>query len=139
MPLSEIRERYGNDGITDFVKNGRFSPGTYSDDTQMTLCIARSLIKYAHADMNTLMTDIANEFLKWSVSPENNRAPGTTCMAGCRNLAVEKRWHESGVPGKGCGSAMRAAPIGLIYHDNEQKLIEIAKNSSNAIKLTNSI
>ena len=31
---------------------------------------------------------------------------------------------------KGCGSAMRTAPIGLYYHDDEARLIEVAKASS---------
>jgi len=124
LRLNEIKRRYGLQGITDI---GR---GIYSDDTQQTLCIARSLIKYAHGDANQLMEEMARELADWSISPHNNRAPGRTSMSACRKLVNGTYWKESGLDSESCGSAMRAAPIGLVYHDNEQRLIEIAINSS---------
>jgi len=51
-------------------------------------------------------------------SPENNRAPGNTCMAACRQLRAGVPWDRAGIEGsKGCGAAMRVAPIGLLYSD----------------------
>jgi ADP-ribosylglycohydrolase len=82
------------------------------------------------ANPDTVMPYIANRFKKWAFGPKNNRAPGTTCMAGCRALKAGKRWTESGVmSSKGCGSAMRSSPVGLVYSDPDT-LEKIARASS---------
>jgi ADP-ribosylglycohydrolase len=40
-------------------------------------------------------------------------------------------WQEAGVSAsKGCGSAMRTAPVGLLYWDDEERLIDVARASS---------
>jgi hypothetical protein len=56
---------------------------------------------------------VKEEFVRWLHSPENNRAPGHTCLQGVANMESGVHWSKSGIAGsKGCGSAMRAAPIG---------------------------
>ncbi len=125
-----IRNVYGSDGVTDFVANHRFKPGTYSDDTQQSLCISRSLIKNAYSYINILMEEISREFVNWSESSDNNRAPGGTSMGACRNLSKGTHWTRSGIYSDSCGSSMRVAPIGLVYHSDEKKLLEVARNSS---------
>jgi ADP-ribosylglycohydrolase len=128
--LAAIYARFGTEGVTDLEPDGH-PAGTFTDDTQMSLCVARALVRAGHAPLDTLMSDMAKEFVEWSRSAENDRAPGTTCMAGCRNLGRGIGWQEAGIVGsKGCGSAMRTAPIGLLYHDNERKLIAVARASS---------
>ena len=128
--LSIIRNKYGPDGLTDLVAD-RHPAGTYTDDTQMSLCVARALIGAGKKPLDELMQVMAREFVDWMKSPDNNRAPGTTCMAGCRNLENGLPWRDAGVPGStGCGSAMRTAPIGLYFWDDEAQLIEVAKASS---------
>jgi ADP-ribosylglycohydrolase len=127
MRVPEIHRRFGLDGIRDIAQtNGRFT-----DDTQMTVALARGLVdawegsksldakpEATLADTRYLMPLIANRFVEWSISPKNNRAPGNTCMAGCRALRNGVNWQEAGVPeSKGCGAAMRVAPIGLVYWD----------------------
>ncbi len=137
-PRETIRRIYGPNGVQDFVlhSRGMFNAGTYSDDTQMTLAVARALIDRSvdvstEYGMDTLMSYMGRQFVDWAKSPSNNRAPGNTCMGGCRNLEYGQSWKESGIPETpGCGSAMRVAPVGLVYHDDEKKLIEVAKNSS---------
>ena len=127
LSLRAIKSRWGNEGVTGLV--GKAAP--YTDDTQMTLCVARALVEAGREDLETLMQVVSREFAAWCVSPENNRAPGNTCMEGCFRLARGIHWRESGVKeSKGCGSAMRTAPIGLYYHDDEERLIEVAKASS---------
>jgi ADP-ribosylglycohydrolase len=97
----------------------------------MSLAVARALITAGHKPLDDLMQVMAREFVEWSRSPDNNRAAGMTCMTGCRNLESGMPWRESGVGGsKGCGSAMRTAPIGLYYCDDEARLIEVARASS---------
>jgi len=127
MSLSAIKRACGPDGTTDFQRR----PALYTDDTQMTLCIARALIEAGTGDLETLMAAVSREFVAWSTSKENNRAPGNTCMEGCFRLARGIHWRESGVAGsKGCGSAMRTAPVGLYYCDDEAKLFEVAQATS---------
>nr|MCU0973267.1 ADP-ribosylglycohydrolase family protein [Burkholderiales bacterium] len=105
-------------------------PGTFTDDTQMSIAVAEALLEAGEADVDELMNAMARRFIVWSRSEENNRAPGNACMAGCRNLEAGTPWRLAGVPdSKGCGSAMRVAPIGL-YYDDLDKIAEIARASS---------
>lgn len=122
----DIYQRYGEQGITEPP-----TPALYSDDTQMTLAVANTLIQAGHQVTDTLMQVMGQEFVRWMHSPENNRAPGNTCMAGTRRFEQGIAWQESGLAGsKGCGSAMRVAPIGYFYQHDLAKLKEIALASS---------
>ncbi|MEK6677593.1 MAG: ADP-ribosylglycohydrolase family protein [Planctomycetota bacterium] len=128
--LEGIRARFGLEGLTD-LQADRHPAGTYTDDTQLSLCIARTLIQAGRKPLDELMLVMADEFLRWSQSAENDRAPGATCLAGCRNLGKGVAWREAGlVASKGCGSAMRTAPIGLFYFDDEARLMAMAQASS---------
>ena len=136
--LAEI----GPEGITDFIalKDSRFSrplfagtdhpPGTFTDDTQMTIAVGESLLHGSEHDLDQLMVEMGRRFVSWSRSDNNNRAPGATCMEGCATLSLEVHWRDAGVAeSKGCGSAMRVAPIGLYYKDLDQ-VSDVARASS---------
>jgi ADP-ribosylglycohydrolase len=122
MSLSSIKKEYGDKGIQDLP-----SPALYTDDTQMSIAIAEALIRSGENDVEEIMSAVKEEFIKWFHSPENNRAPGGTCLRGIRNMEKEIHWSECGIAdSKGCGSAMRAAPIGYLYQHNPEKLKEVA-------------
>lgn len=134
--MDRIWASYGQTGIVDLSQTN----GEFTDDTQMTLAVADALLKAADEaglDMREKMRNldwvaprIAHEFVQWSRSPENNRAPGSTCMAGCNNLAKRLPWRAAGIKdARGCGAVMRVAPIGLVY-DDENTLKAIAEMSS---------
>jgi ADP-ribosylglycohydrolase len=54
-------------------------------------------------------------FVAWNRSPENDRAPGMTCMRACEGLERGLPWVAAAVAGsKGCGANMRVAPVGLL-------------------------
>jgi ADP-ribosylglycohydrolase len=54
-------------------------------------------------------------FLEWAGSPDNNRAPGMTCLRACGELSLDVPWTQATVIGsKGCGANMRVAPVGLV-------------------------
>jgi ADP-ribosylglycohydrolase len=73
------------------------------------------------------MEAVREEFINWLHSHENNRAPGRTCLQGVANLEKGVHWTKSGIGrSKGCGSAMRAAPIGYLYQHDPEKLKEVA-------------
>ncbi len=129
--LAGIRERWGGAGVTGFEPAGRHPAGTFTDDTQMAIAVARALVRAGHRDLDTLMSVMGQEFVAWSRHPENNRAPGGTCLSGCRSLAAGSPWREAGVKGsKGCGAAMRAAPVGLYFHDDTEALVRVAAAQS---------
>jgi ADP-ribosylglycohydrolase len=129
--VSAIRARWGERGVEDFQPVGRHPAGTFTDDTQMSIGVARALVRAGHTSLDTLMNVLAEEFIAWSRSRENNRAPGATCMAGCRALAAGRAWNEAGVEdSKGCGAAMRAAPIGLYFANDLDALVRVAAAQS---------
>ncbi len=123
MSLDQIKRTYGGQGIKDLP-----DPATYTDDTQMSIAIAEALIRAGHKDIETLMEAVKEEFIKWAYSPDTPmRAPGRTCLTGVANMEKGIHWIESGLPqSKGCGSAMRAAPIGYYYQHDPGKLKGVA-------------
>lgn len=92
------------------------NPALVTDDTQMMLAVGEALLQadrpYTAA---TLETALRRGFVGWSNSPDNNRAPGMTCMRACANLERGLPWYEATVASsKGCGANMRVAPVGLL-------------------------
>ncbi|MDA1231444.1 MAG: ADP-ribosylglycohydrolase family protein [Planctomycetota bacterium] len=117
---AQILAEIGADGINDFIalKDPRFSrpffscpdhpPGTFTDDTQMSIAVAESLLSGNVDDLDQLMEEMSRQFVAWAGASKNNRAPGGACMQGCGNLSLGVPWRDAGVPeSKGCGSAMR--------------------------------
>lgn len=126
LSLPRIYSRFGQHGIQEPP-----DPALYTDDTQMTIALTEGLLDAGlDADIDTQMQAIAKRFVIWKNSPENNRAPGNTCMAAVRHLEEGRNWREAGiVNSKGCGSAMRVATIGYLYQNDEAKLREVAQQS----------
>ncbi len=95
------------------------TPAIVTDDTQMTLALGKGLRTAMDRGVlgpKRLERPVREEFVDWYQSPENNRAPGRTCLVACNLLKDESRlWQDAGQIGsKGCGANMRVAPIGLI-------------------------
>ncbi len=93
-------------------------PAIVTDDTQMTLALGRGLrtaMERGALGPKRLERPVREEFVDWSRSPENNRAPGRTCLVACGLLGAEDRpWQDaSQIHSKGCGANMRVAPVGL--------------------------
>src|SRR5262245_54768724 len=80
----------------------------------MTLAVAWALHD-AEPDPGMLAEQLRQRFVAWADSPDNNRAPGRTCMRACAGLARGMVWQQASVAGsKGCGANMRVAPVGLV-------------------------
>ena len=77
ITLDQIKLEFGPTGIS-----GLPEPAIFSDDTQMAVAIAEALNTAGEKDLETIMSAIKAEFIKWYHSPENNRAPGNTCLQG---------------------------------------------------------
>ena len=122
--LPRIRLKYGMAGIQDFDSWGRypeFPPGSYTDDTQMSLATARGLVKaverWRRTDRFIPATDVYQEYLVWRKvqnDPLQRRLPGATCLTALEDGnpgTVDEPLNDS----KGAGGVMRVAPAGLVF------------------------
>lgn len=114
LKLADITHRFGPGGPSDLPE-----PALVTDDTQMALAVGEGLaevLKTGTALTAEALTSVwTRRFVLWAHSPENNRAPGMTCLRACGGLAEGKPWVDATIPGsKGCGANMRVTPVGLI-------------------------
>lgn len=95
------------------------TPAIVTDDTQMTLALGKGLRTAMDLGLlgpGTMVEPVRAEFVAWNRSPENNRAPGNTCLRACDLLErTDLPWQDaSQIGSKGCGANMRVAPLGLV-------------------------
>lgn len=117
MSYAEIMRRHDLPGPRELqVRDG---VALVTDDTQMALAVAEALVD-ALADGSPLGPErltphLRERFLQWWASPDNNRAPGTTCLRACEALAGGVPWPHATMRGsKGCGANMRVSPVALL-------------------------
>ncbi len=123
--LTDIRARFGPDGITDLVPWHGLPAGSYTDDTQMTLATIRGMLA-AHAAGEPLAgngwaTAVYRAYLEWLATqddPAQRRAPGNTCLSALRSGKMGSLGATLNYS-KGCGGAMRTAPVGLAFRGAE--------------------
>ncbi len=116
LSYEQIRNRWPPDGVTSFMAFRGLPPGSFTDDTEMSIAVARGLTRSPDLSADTILSSIAREFVEWARRTQPARSPGTTCMQGVHRLAAGVHWSQSGEnDSKGCGSAMRSAPIGLAF------------------------
>jgi ADP-ribosylglycohydrolase len=136
MSLAEIRERFGPAGIVDYT-TAFDRQGAITDDTQMTLFTAEGLlrahVKAALDGTSSVPAIVAHAYARWlatqgRASPlvdttgdqgvlaglealRAQRVPGHTCIEALAAMPLlgAKARNDS----KGCGGAMRVAPVGL--------------------------
>src|SRR5713101_8233435 len=92
--VNEILRRFPPQGPLEPVGN----PARVTDDTQMALAVGEALLEAEGREgierrsassaqgpytATTLEGPLRRAFVAWSNSPENNRAPGRTCMQAC--------------------------------------------------------
>lgn len=105
-----VQEFYGE--LRDFVPHPGWTDGpigTWSDDTQMTVCVAESLIAGGgRLDPD----DLAQRFVEWLPI---GRGMGATCVEAVERFIAGRPWWQAGVASAGNGAAMRAAPVGVVH------------------------
>jgi ADP-ribosylglycohydrolase len=132
MRADAIAKRYGR--ITTYLRpdghkwfNGR-EAGTWTDDTQLTLAVAESLI----ASQGINMDDMAARHIT-SMRKEGDLGFGGGTREAIRRLARGVHWSRSGIPenpkhGFGNGIPMKIAPIAVYcispYTERNKKQIE---------------
>lgn len=103
--------------------------GRYTDDTEMMIGVAESLIE--HKGFNG--ANMARTFIQ---NYDATRGYGPGSKEALKRLREGEGWEEAseklfgGKGSYGNGAAMRIAPIGILYYDNADKLREIAYKSS---------
>ncbi|MBD2181431.1 ADP-ribosylglycohydrolase family protein [Planktothrix sp. FACHB-1355] len=112
LNVDEILRRFPPNGPQEPTGN----PARVTDDTQMALCVGEALIEaggvYTASSLEPLLR---RAFVTWLHSPDNNRAPGRTCLNACGKLEEGLPWERATVAdSKGCGANMRVAPVGLL-------------------------
>ncbi|MEV6326416.1 ADP-ribosylglycohydrolase family protein [Streptomyces sp. NPDC051909] len=109
-----------------------------TDDTQMALAVGEALLEVTGRARETrgarrergtrevwetapsitpheVEAALRAHFVKWLRDPDNNRAPGQTCLNACAALERGIRWQDATViSSKGCGANMRVAPVALV-------------------------
>lgn len=136
-PLSSIKRKYGDKGITSYAlqEDGK---AVISDDTQMTLFTANGLLNgMANADKYGDLTSVVVEaYQEWyqTQNPGSKdlhasqacwirdierlnvcRAPGLTCLDALRDVRNVRN------DSKGCGGIMRVAPVALTLYAANQR------------------
>lgn len=83
-----------------------------SDDTQMLLATHNALHDVVDFDdIDAVAEQLIDRYLDWAVDPDNNRAPGTTCMSALWAIEQGEHWNHGGARfSAGCGAVMRLAP-----------------------------
>jgi len=120
LTIEQIRKKYGPTGITDFQAVGGLKPGSYTDDTQMSLATAAGIIRARQGDKDPVEA-VYEAYLEWftgQMNPSNRRGPGHTCLSALgsgKRGSLEKAINNS----KGCGGVMRTAPAGLAFMPGE--------------------
>jgi len=119
---SDIHSRF--DDFEFFVLNNQDLFKTYTDDTQLTLHVARALIRGNGFNLNNFI----NEYVLWLDDPPIG--PGYGCISSIRKLKYGVSWKEAASNSGGNGTVMRIAPIGLFYCRDINGLITASKKSS---------
>jgi ADP-ribosyl-[dinitrogen reductase] hydrolase len=101
---------------TDVVGGGPFgvAPGAITDDTQMAVCLARSLAERGRLDID----DVAQRYSTWSegafdIGNQTRDAIGRIRTGTPAAMAGLATWQQSGRRAAGNGSLMRTAPIAV--------------------------
>lgn len=137
MSKTEVREKYPG-GLKEYSQiirdyhRAKFQPGSWSDDTDMMLCIANAIIEDKGINLHT----IARNFKQWVYAPETRGVGQTTLKVLSIAEYVEKPhqvaeliWRMTRTKNAANGSVMRTAIIGL-------KKENVAQTAEDVCKLT---
>ncbi len=121
--------------ITDYGKAPSGCPGEklrkgqYTDDTEQMILLAESLIERSGFDA----ADFASKIAGWGAGaladPVRNKLVGPSSSFAIARLNSGMSWKEAGSSIPSCGSAMRAAPVGLFYCDLDEVGTNAAQSS----------
>jgi ADP-ribosylglycohydrolase len=98
--------------------------GQYTDDSQMARELLASLVVHPQFSADDYIARLRPLF-------EGGLAivPGLACVDAMRRIAAGVPWQYAGCPPPqaGNGTAMRAAPVGMIFHNEPEQMIRVAR------------
>ena len=126
----EVRKRFPQ-GLREMIASNLWRKGEYTDDTQMALLIAESLVE----NKDFIASDLAKRFQHWAKTAKD---------VGVQTSAVLNMAHYLEDPGRcasryyeyhpdssaGNGALMRCAPVALFCLDSLEKLADISRASA---------
>lgn len=127
FPPYDVDRNYASGGVH------RVSPGEWTDDTSMALCLAQSLIDCNGFDPHDQMKKYISWYSDGYYSTRDKCFDiGITVSRALRLYAVSSAPYCGGTDeySSGNGSLMRLAPIAMYFHSDHKKLIEYAALSS---------
>jgi ADP-ribosyl-[dinitrogen reductase] hydrolase len=98
--------------------------GQFTDDTEETLLLSESLIEASGFSADRFAEKLAAWGAAWTLDERLNRGVGFATRSAVESMIAGTPWQQSGLAIPTCGAAMRAAPIGLLYHTD----LNIVKN-----------
>lgn len=110
--------------------------GVVTDDTEMTIAVARAIENFQEfhlpTDTEGLAWELRNAYIDWEAGNVWGRAAGGTCLRATGKLRNFNRdWIYCTEPlSKGCGANMRVAPIGLVPGWDVEYVADVAQLSS---------
>ena len=132
LSWEEIREIFGV--IEGFERsppwhiNGSFPPGRVTDDTELTLLLARTIIGTGGV---MKAEDFAEELCKWAERGALNLSYiGPATRQALKRLLKGDSPMDSGGRGSTCGAAIRVSPIGIVNACNFEAAALMAVESS---------
>jgi ADP-ribosyl-[dinitrogen reductase] hydrolase len=130
LPRSEVRQHYPQP-LRKMVASGRWSKGEYTDDTQMALVIADSLLQLRYFDPGA----IARGFVAWARSSKDvgmqtldvlQMAEYVDRPEDCARRYYEQHPNSSA----GNGAVMRCAPVALFHLGSPSMLVADSRRSA---------
>lgn len=112
-------------GLAPRIRRTPYRFGQYTDDTQLARELLLSYVRNGRFDPADYANRIADIFAEGRVV-----GGGHTTKEAALRLAAGVAWNQAGALAPTNGSAMRAAPIGLIFHDDVEAMIAAARDQA---------
>ncbi|MBC3516566.1 ADP-ribosylglycohydrolase family protein [Neobittarella massiliensis] len=115
----QIREQFGDwvdtfhDPEPGHIFHDGLKAGEYTDDTEQTVAIMNSFIKYH----KVVPEDIVSEILAWAERVKDKYASplGPSTERALKSIKAGGSYEDTGKRGNTNGSAMRIAPVGIVH------------------------
>jgi ADP-ribosylglycohydrolase len=126
----QVRKRYP-EGLRDMIDSSLWRKGEYTDDTQMALLIAESLLQWK----GFLASDLAQRFQTWAITAKDVgiQTRAVVSMSGYTHdpEGCSSRYHAAHPDSSaGNGALMRCAPVALFCLNSLDQLIEVSRSSA---------
>jgi ADP-ribosyl-[dinitrogen reductase] hydrolase len=129
LPRDQVRKRFPQ-GLREMTASSLWNKGEYTDDTQMALLIAESLLQ----NEGFVASDIAKRFQEWARAAKDVgiQTRAVVNMAGYAEdpeRCARKYYTDHPDSSAGNGALMRCAPIALFCLSSIEELIEMSRAS----------